>query len=170
MGGNAFNADHPEASFPRMHPSVYEKVKAKVHDILKPLYDHVTSPAEAPQKADHGDIDFIVCSPRVDMTPDDLQKALGAIWSIPRKGTSHFALPWDTTVGHHTNDEAGRQQDFIQVDIYVCEDIALYERASFCHSYGDLFMILGLMARGIGLSLGTSGVKVSLSTIATSGS
>lgn len=164
MGGNAFNASHPDALFPRMQPSVYELAKTKIRDALIPLYEHVATPSEAPQKADHGDIDFIVCSPKLFVTHNRLEEALGAIWSIPKKGTSHFALPWDTIVGRHA-DGLPRLPEYIQVDVYICEDAAEFERVHFCHSYGDLAMILGLMARSLGLSFGTSGIKVSTPTI-----
>ncbi|TCD65111.1 hypothetical protein EIP91_003085 [Steccherinum ochraceum] len=155
MGGNAFNVKHPEAAFPRMHPEIYERVKAKILAILLPLYNHVTTPPEAPEKVDHGDIDFLVCSPKIDITHEQVKQALGAIWSIPQKVTSHYALPWDTVAGVPTH-----PQQYIQVDVHVCEDIAEFQRVSFCHSYGDVAMIIGLMARSVGLSFGTSGMRL----------
>ncbi|THH18306.1 hypothetical protein EUX98_g8982 [Antrodiella citrinella] len=159
MGGNAFNASHPEATFPRMSPSVYHLAKTQIQAALQPLYEHVATPAEAPQKADHGDIDFLVCFPKSDVTTEHIHAALGAVWSIPKKGTSHFALPWDTIAGRHT-DELSRPGDHIQVDVYIADDFAQFERVRFCHSYGDLTMILGLMARSCRLSLGSNGLRL----------
>lgn len=140
---------------------VYSDLKAKLHKALCGLYEHVTTPAEAPEKADHGDIDFIVCSPRADVTHEQIHGALKATWSIPKKGTSNFALSWDAVVGQ----EKGRQNDYIQIDVCICQDVAEFERVRFCHSYGDLFMILGLMVRSHGLTLGTGGLRVSVSCV-----
>jgi len=157
MGGNAFNASHPEALFPRMPPSVYNLAKTRILAALQPLYEHVATPAEAPQKADHGDIDFLVCSPKSEVTYEHIQAAMQAIWSIPKKGTSNYALPWDTIAGSHSH---ARPDDYIQVDVYLAEDLTEFERVRFCHSYGDLTMILGLMARSCGLSLGLHGLRL----------
>jgi len=41
----------------------------------------------------------------------------------------------------------------------VCSDQAEWERVVFFHAYGDLGMILGLIARNNGLTLGTGGLK-----------
>lgn len=51
-------------------------------------------------------------------------------------------------------------ENFGQVDINVCSDKAEWERIVFFHAYGDLGMILGLLARNHGLALGTKGLKV----------
>lgn len=160
MGGHAFTADHPDAYFPRMPIFVYSELKAKLHKALGGLFEHVATPAEAPEKADYGDIDFIVCSP-ADVAHEQIHDALKATWSIPKKGTSNFALSWDAVVGP----EEGRPNDYIQVDVCICQDVAEFERVRFCHSYGDLFMILGLMARSHGLTLGTGGLRVSDSCV-----
>lgn len=49
---------------------------------------------------------------------------------------------------------------YFQVDVHVCTDKDEWDRIMFCHSYGDLGMILGLIARNVGLSLGSKGLKV----------
>jgi hypothetical protein len=48
----------------------------------------------------------------------------------------------------------------LQVDVHVCSDKSEYDRISFFHSYGDMGMILGLIARNSGLALGLKGLKV----------
>lgn len=47
-----------------------------------------------------------------------------------------------------------------QVDVNVCADRAEWERIVFFHGYGDLGMILGLIAKNVGLALGEKGLKV----------
>lgn len=47
-----------------------------------------------------------------------------------------------------------------QVDVNVCRDRAEWERTVFFHGYGDLGMILGLIAKNAGLALGEKGLKV----------
>ncbi|KAG6900338.1 hypothetical protein C0993_012295 [Termitomyces sp. T159_Od127] len=83
--------------------------------------------------------------------------------------TSNFAVPiavgeW-TTLGHEPEEKEARRltQDgdiYYQVDVNVCSDKAEFERMVFYHSYGDLGMIMGLLARNVGLTLGEKGLKV----------
>lgn len=49
---------------------------------------------------------------------------------------------------------------YYQVDVHVCMDKDEWDRIMFYNSYGDLCMILGLIARNAGLSLGQKGLKV----------
>ena len=48
----------------------------------------------------------------------------------------------------------------LQVDVHVCEDRNEWDRIMFFHSYGDLGMILGLIAKNNGLKLGSKGLDV----------
>lgn len=47
-----------------------------------------------------------------------------------------------------------------QVDVHVCRDREEWSRVGFFRSYGDMGMMLGLIARNIGLRLGETGLKV----------
>ncbi|KAI0078251.1 hypothetical protein K474DRAFT_1641867 [Panus rudis PR-1116 ss-1] len=153
MGGKAFNTHHPEAQFPRMIPSIYNDTKSKLHSILATLYTRVAVPPEAPEKVDHGDVDFIVLGPKENLTHEEVSQALGAHWSISGIPLSNYAIPFE---------EMGEEDSnaYIQVDVRVCEDEAEWDRVYFFSSYGDLGMILGLVARGVGLSYGSSGLRL----------
>jgi hypothetical protein len=49
---------------------------------------------------------------------------------------------------------------YFQVDVHVCMDKDEWDRIMFYNSYGDLGMILGLIGKNAGLSLGSKGLKV----------
>ena len=62
---------------------------------------------------------------------------------------------------------SGEPGKFTQVDVRVCKDKDELDRVMFFHSYGDMGMILGIIARANGLRLGVNGLKVILSFIFT---
>jgi hypothetical protein len=153
MGGHAFN-DLGDNAFPRMPTDVYEDLKANIHAKLASLFELVGTPRERPNKLDHGDIDFIVYNFKGEhFSPETVQASIGAEHLVKSAsanglGTSNYALA------------ASEKGKYYQVDVNVCPDKDEWERVMFFHSYGDLGMILGLMARAYGLSLGTKGLKV----------
>jgi hypothetical protein len=158
MGGSAFNNMLPDANFPRLSPETYQTLKAKITLHLRDLYKYVEVPHEAPGKIDHGDIDFVVCQPRDGLTHEDVRRALGAQESIASDNIrmSNFAIRLE---------DAG-EHDYYQVDVEVCDDYKQFDHAVFWCSYGDMGMILGLMARAVNLSLGRHGLKVRHTTTA----
>ncbi|KAJ3484250.1 hypothetical protein NLI96_g5754 [Meripilus lineatus] len=159
MGGNAFNLLHPNAKFPRIQPVVYNQLKHNFHEVLHGLYSDVATPREAPEKLDHGDIDFIVHGPRRPVVHQDLERAFRSKWSTPPngiKGIGNFAIP----LSFHPEAKSIAEDTYCQVDVHVCQDEADFHRIVFFHGYGDLGMILGLMAKTIGLSLGPNGLKL----------
>jgi hypothetical protein len=160
MGGRALLGLLPNANFPRMAPSLYQHLKRTLQPRVEAMYELVVVPEEAPEKADHGDLDFLVCSPREGLTHEEVKMAIGAIASISMEGprTSHFAVPIHVHAGEYFTQ--ANQDAMVQVDIHVCEDRAELERIRFYHSYGDLGMIVGVIARGVGFHLGTAGLKV----------
>lgn len=149
MGGNAFAQLLKNASFPRMSPAVYFALKAKILEQLTPLFAHVAVPREAPGKADYGDLDFIVAGPLRPITLDTLQESLGAVLAIDG-GTANFAVRLPDA----------EPDTYVQVDVNKCADVDEFNRFVFFQSYGDLGMILGLLARSYGLSFGHHGLKV----------
>lgn len=155
MGGKAFRLNG--GYFPRIPSAAYIALKERYTTILKTLYEHVDTPKEAPEKSDHGDIDFLVCEPLVDDAISKVAPAFGASHANLAKGhtTSNFAVPADESL---TQDAEG---SFYQVDVHECTDVFELERTSFFHSYGDMGMILGLLARPYGFSLGVKGLRVS---------
>jgi hypothetical protein len=154
MGGKAFDRLLPPTAFPRIPPTVYHAVKARILPRLQEFYELVGVPLEAPEKIDHGDLDFIVANATRDSeldaptTMDLVKAALGATESIHTNGnpTSNFAVPvtrgeW-AEFGHAAEEEQhrGANEDniFYQVDVHVCPDAAEWNRIIFFHSYGDL--------------------------------
>lgn len=137
-----------------MQPDHYERLRSKLHQVLQSLYRRVETPHPAPEKADYGDIDFVVVGPKDGLSYEELKRALGAVFDQEYPGTSNFALPWDDS---GNSPEDGK---FVQVDVHVCVDDEDWERVVFFHSYGDLGMILGLLARSVGLSMGTNGLRL----------
>ncbi|THH05502.1 hypothetical protein EW145_g4748 [Phellinidium pouzarii] len=166
MGGKAF-AELGQDAFPRIPTQVYTPLKARLAAHLKKLYAFVDTPAGSPEKGDHGDIVFVVCTPlttghkpKADNTDAALSNAharikdaLGAQYGIPAKGTcmpmSNFAVPAGPEL-------AGK---FCQVDLHVCKDKDEWQRTLFFNSYGDMGMILSLFTRAHGLTLGTKGLR-----------
>ncbi|KAJ6544808.1 hypothetical protein DFH09DRAFT_990326 [Mycena vulgaris] len=160
MGGSAFSATLPASALPRIPPVVYSAVKARLTPRLQTLYAIVSTPYEAPEKEDHGDLDFLVCEPLkgVEVPHEEVQAVLNAKHVVPMPGnrTSSYALPVEK--GEWA--EAENQEMYYQVDVHVCSDKAEWERIHFFHGYGDLGMIMGLIARNKGLALGSKGLKV----------
>ncbi|KAJ7716823.1 hypothetical protein DFH07DRAFT_934130 [Mycena maculata] len=182
MGGSAFSATLHPSAFPRMPPTVYRALRSRLAPRLQTLYAIVSTPAEAPEKDDHGDVDFLVSEPHSSIVSEvphtDVQSLFNAKYVVPAPGnrTSSYAIPVErgewAALGHVADEEArrkataaeGENQDnsiYYQVDVHVCTDKAEWERIQFFHGYGDLGMIMGLVARNKGLHLGSKGLKIS---------
>ncbi|KAF8967169.1 hypothetical protein BDZ97DRAFT_1903560 [Flammula alnicola] len=175
MGGSAFSAVLAATAFPRLPPPVYRALKARLSPTLAEFYAWVGVPAEAPEKIDHGDLDLLVTIPKSPHEPsiphDVIKQAIGAKYVNPMDGnrTSNYAVPiklgeWGS-LGHAADEEQRRASTedgeiYYQVDIHVCFDKNEYDRILFFHSYGDMGMILGLIARNSGIALGAKGLKI----------
>lgn len=118
MGGSAFSAKLPSTAFPRIPPAVYKNLRANLLLRLQELYTYVGVPVEAPEKADHGDLDFLVAVPiatGTDYVPHErIVEAIGAEHVVPMAGnrTSNFAVPvqpqeWED-VGHGAEENERR--------------------------------------------------------------
>ncbi|KAG7443038.1 uncharacterized protein BT62DRAFT_1078771 [Guyanagaster necrorhizus] len=154
MGGGAFTFIGP---FPRLSRDLYAALKARHTAALGIVYTQVCTPIEAPEKQDHGDIDFLVYSPEALLPSHDTVKGLlGAAHVLPMPGprTSNYAIaiPEDEF-------NAQMHEGWYQVDVHVCGSPEEFARVRFFHSYGDMGMILGLVARHSGLHLGVHGLK-----------
>ena len=153
MGGKAFLEKLPGVTFPRMDPPTYQLLKSRHFEQLRQKFRLVGVPREAPEKTSHGDIDYIVCSPLdKSSSSEGLKNALGAVHCIPNNQTLNLAIPL----------HGGDASTFYQVDINQCQDEDVWERTVFFHGYGDLGMIMALIARSNGLSLGLKGLKVTI--------
>lgn len=173
MGGKAFLSLLPHATFPRMPPKVYHSLKHILMERLHQLYKVAIAPPEAPEKLDYGDLDFLVAEPRREVSHDDVRAAISAAACIPMDGnrTSNYAIAFSTfanVLGPLEGEKEAMLDAYFQVDVHVCDDLNELEAINFMHSYGDMGMILGVIARGIGLQLGTKGLRVRLSVVISS--
>ncbi|KAH7098974.1 hypothetical protein BKA62DRAFT_711005 [Auriculariales sp. MPI-PUGE-AT-0066] len=161
MGGSAFTASLPDAVFPRMSPARYEALKADLHARLLTLFARVGTPREAPGKPDYGDIDFVVTDPLPVLVKQNhrhlevLSETLGAAHALANN-TDSFAI----AMAPEREEDKHLEQIFVQVDVNKCGSVEKWGRVMFFHSFGDLGMILGLLARSYGLSLGEKGIKI----------
>jgi hypothetical protein len=170
MGGKAFLSLLPDATFPRLPPAVYTSLKSSLLPRLTPLFQYVGVPHEAPEKQDHGDVDFIVACPHTPIGHEEIKRALGASTSIPStqpdgKGTHNFALRLADLVPPQLTDaelaSVETSQIYVQVDVNIRQGAQGWENVMFFHAYGDLGMLLGRLAASVGLQLGELGLKVS---------
>lgn len=116
MGGSAFAAAPHFLRTPRMPPEVYRHMVTQCHAALATLFRTVTTPVEAPAKADFGDVDFLVAGPLILGTDKSestyeqkrpnsgdrpliwqrIEQELGAarIKYNSKDATANLALPW----------------------------------------------------------------------------
>jgi hypothetical protein len=132
MGGAAF----PGYNVPQLNHSEYNLLRDKCLQSLKQFYEQVLCPPEAPSKKDHGDVDLLVCKPKLEIDVDKIAAALGAVrrtksWTI----TVSFAVPLLRN--------GAENSDFAQIDIHHCHE-GFLELEYFMSSYGDLAQILGI--------------------------
>ena len=181
MGGNAFSEQLPTATFPRMPPAFYNSLKARIIPRLEALYHLVAVPPEAPGKLDHGDLDIVVCQPKnikedvplsECVTFAEIEQALGSVHSLPLPGdrTSNFAVPIrQDEIQHFALDKKavgeGKLDPYIQIDLHFSEDVESWRSRILFQSYGELGMILGMLARTVGLTWTVGGLKVLRSTM-----
>lgn len=172
MGGKAFLSHLPNATFPRLSPHIYASLKSTLLPRLTPLFQYVGVPHEAPEKEDHGDVDFIVACPLTAVGHEEIKRALGATACIPsgqpdREGTHNFALRLADVVTPLPTDAVPIPEEasevYVQVDVNIRKDALDWENVMIFHSYGDLGMIMGGLAASVGLHLGELGLKVSRS-------
>ena len=170
MGGKAFLSHLPGATFPRLSPLVYASLKSTLLPRLTPLFQYVGIPHEAPEKEDHGDVDFIVACPLTPIGHEEIKLALGASACIrsaqpDRGGTHNFALRLADVVTPPPTDAVQFPEEtgevYVQVDVNIRKDAQDWENVMIFHSYGDLGMIMGRLAASVRLHLGELGLKVS---------
>lgn len=162
-----------------MPSAFYNSLKARIIPRLEVLYHFVAVPPEAPGKLNHGDLDISVCQPKnvkegiplsECVTFAEIEQALGSAHSLPLPGdrTSNFAVPIQQDEIQHfvIDQEAVKEgkldlgQLYIQIDLHFCEDVDGWRSRILFHSYGELGMILGVLARIVGLTWTASGLKV----------
>lgn len=151
MGGRAF----PHLHVPRLSPAEYERIRNDYTKILQKFYAQVVCPAEAPEKADHGDVDFLVSDPIKGFTSEQLKRALKVVEETSLKPKS-FAVP--------LSDES--KTSYAQIDIKLCDNAHL-QWDIWMNAYGDLFQIISLLLQPIGLRMTNKGLylEIKLSTL-----
>lgn len=102
---------------------------------------------------------------------ETLKDVLGArhVIECSANRTSNYAVPvalgeWDAfrhgEDERHARKQAPDGEIYYQVDIHPCEDVGEFNRIKFFHAYGDMGMILGVLARNIGFYLGQNGLRI----------
>lgn len=148
MGGHAF----PKLHVPRMSPAEYEKLRDECIQILKSFYTQVMCPSESPEKADHGDVDFLVADPILsNLSSDRLMHALGAIAQIGKSPKS-FAVPLH---------REGTTTSYAQIDVELCGRETL-SWVSWMNAYGDLSQIIGILLAPSDLRMSGKGLSVAM--------
>ncbi|KAK3989197.1 hypothetical protein QBC44DRAFT_89839 [Cladorrhinum sp. PSN332] len=168
MGGSAFSYLENPPYTPRMPPVVYEQAKVACHAALRELFVYVATPIEGPAKADHGDIDILVCQEKrlffpkseADATPkshnellNEVKLLLDAEFCKIVGPAANLAFRWPSSRGAEvTEDEEGKKK-YIQVDVRICKDVDQFCWGLFKHAHGDLWNLLGSTIRPFGLTV-----------------
>ena len=154
MGGRAF----PHLHVPLLLPAEYERIRDECTKTLQQFYAQVVCPAEAPEKADHGDVDFLVSDPIKGFSLERLKHALKVVEETGHKPKS-FAVP--------LSDES--KTSYAQIDINFCDNTDL-QWEIWMSAYGDLFQIISLLLQPIGLRMTDKGLflRLKLSTLESS--
>ncbi|KAH7304844.1 hypothetical protein BKA65DRAFT_531279 [Rhexocercosporidium sp. MPI-PUGE-AT-0058] len=179
MGGSAFS----DLFTPRMPPHIYNLILSQTLTTIQKHFTHVSSPIEAPGKADFGDIDILCHGPLTSpynpsltsktTVTETIAKELGAeAWIVGQSMQGmNFAIPWpedhdensppnlnsnpdeDTKEG-----EQGSKAKFIQLDIHILPSLKQYNWELFHSAHGDLWNILGSTIRRFGLTVNNLGL------------
>ncbi|KAJ4993394.1 hypothetical protein SVAN01_00942 [Stagonosporopsis vannaccii] len=162
MGGKVF--DHLNLRVPRMAPKLYQRMIAEYQPKLEALFERVVVPRDAPNKADHGDIDFLVGGIIVPARGDDLWKLIEGVLAADhresRGQSQSYAVPHPDIVGA-----------YVQVDIELSPGEGtlgaadLFEWTQFMKGDADLLQIIGIAHRPLGLICNDRGLHVRLEQI-----
>ena len=149
---------------PRMSPELYHQVSELCQAKLETLFDRVVVPRDAPNKKDHGDIDFLVGSIKPAATANgDLWSAIKEILGAElylRGGSHSFAIPHPEIEDAH-----------IQVDVELSpgdgtpDAAELYEWTRFMKGDADLVQILGISHRSLGIHCNDRGMHIRVEEI-----
>lgn len=171
MGGNAFRSGSKPLNIVRLRTAQYIKLRDQyqkyavshfatnldlsdiVVSILMKFYGRVVVPPEAPEKGDHGDIDFLTDEPRFNFASQRLELTLGADAHTKNGGTTSFAI-WMLEDSN----------DFFQLDIRPCKKGCL-EWDSVIYAYEDLWHIIGSIVTHFGLAINDSGLHARVEEI-----
>ena len=170
MGGRAFLSGPNPLNIVRLPTDQYIKLRNQyqrsagslcinqgladsVISVFLRFYKRAIVPAEAPGKADHGDIDVLVDRALFNFTNQDLAKELGAEEHTKAGGNSSFAirLPEEGNI-------------FFQLDVHLCKE-GCFEWESVICSYGDIWHIIGSAVTRFGLAINDTGLHARIEEI-----
>ncbi|CAG5160709.1 uncharacterized protein ALTATR162_LOCUS5889 [Alternaria atra] len=168
MGGLAFANVSKDpgkpVKIPRLQPALYKTLSTHYQRLLETLFERVVVPRDAPAKADHGDIDFLVEGIRPPNTKDGIwsviQSTLQADLHLPRGGSSSYAVPHPELPDAH-----------VQVDVELSvgdetpESAELFKWTRFMKGDSDLLQIIGVSHRPLGLTCNDQGLHVRIAEI-----
>ena len=171
MGGNAFRSGPRPLNVVRLSSEQYIKLRDRYQrftvshlpilfrvakslgSILLTFYKRAIVPPEAPEKDDHGDIDFLVEEPLSNFTIQDLATDLGAKESMKAGGISSFGIRISED-----------KEDFFQLDIHQCTKKD-FEWENVIYSYGDIWHIIGSVVTRFGLAINNTGLHARIKEI-----
>ena len=163
MGGQAFARLGPNGAtplqIPRMSPQRYELLRDHFLQLLNPYFAKVVAPPEAPEKTDYGDIDILVEQHafRQGLSAQEIAGLVEAERYVTTGSSESFAVKLPLERGDET-------VPFTQLDIHKCHHGYL-EWEYFTKSYGDLWQIVGLTIRNLGLTASDQGLHVRIPEI-----
>lgn len=153
MVGKAFNLK--DDAFPRIPASAYASLKESFSNRLGELYKSIGAPTTAPWRKELFSAYLIVAQPlsgNLDDARSKLKDTLGAQHckaAAPGSPITILAVPIP-----------GSPDKFHKVEVHECQSEDEFHCAQFYLSFGDLGMIMSLMARTHGFVLGSKGLKV----------
>lgn len=165
MGGQAFAQPGPNGEapliIPRMLPHRYQQLRDHFLQVLHPHFAKLAAPLEAPEKADHGDVDILVeqYPGHRGLSTLEIADILEAGRHISHGDSLSFAVKLPS-------EQKDSSVPFAQLDIHKCH-LGYLEWEYFIKSYGDLWQIIGLTIRDLGLTASDRGLHVRIPEIET---
>ena len=168
MGGLAFADTVAESGqpivVPRLSRELYKQLSAHYQRALETIFEKVVIPREAPGKADHGDIDYLVDGLRSPYTENNVWDLICDLFKaeahILRGGSASYAVQHPATIGL-----------YVQVDVELCvghgtsDSAELFEWTRFVKSDPDLLQIIGVSHRPLGLVCNDQGLHMRVQEI-----
>lgn len=164
MGGKIFSEPKghlPALRTPRMSEAVYTHIKNQCTRQLQPFFKGVLVPADAPEKADYGDVDFLVESPVDEFTWDAVAESLNAHRTSKCGATHSFAVPITSTSSHEGDADTSI---YAQIDVHLCTPGYL-QWENLLGSNGDMWQIIGRFLRPLGLTATNKGLHTRIPEI-----
>jgi hypothetical protein len=159
MGGHAF----PRLHCPRMPQAVYLKMREQTTEALRKLFARVVVATEMPNKADYGDVDFLVfgflSSPS--KTSEKWPAMVSAVSSA--FNTKHCRRGFLNTDVIFSAIPAGVENDhWVQIDVKVVEktDEQSFEWQLFELNYASASKMLGSLLKPLGMTMDPEGLHI----------